>query len=83
MPREIWWGIFGVSAMALVQAMVFSFVERIGHDRGFSLAATTGVLIAAGFVTLFPAPLAALLERRISARTVMIVGPMLRRAWRW
>jgi predicted MFS family arabinose efflux permease len=63
--------------MALVQAMTFSFLERVGRDRGFGLEAVTGVLIALGFVNLFPAGLAAVLERRWSARTVMLAGPML------
>jgi hypothetical protein len=44
--------------MGLVQAMMFSFLERIGADRGYSAAAVTGVLIALGLVNLLPAPLA-------------------------
>ena len=31
----VWFGVAGVSCMALTQAMMFSFVERIGMDRGF------------------------------------------------
>jgi predicted MFS family arabinose efflux permease len=56
--------------------MTFSLVERIGVQRGFGLNAVTGVLITLGFVNLFPAPLAALLERRWSANTVVLVGPI-------
>ena len=48
--------------------MMFSFLERLGVERGFGLEAVTGVLIALGIVNLFPAPLAALLEKRVSAR---------------
>jgi hypothetical protein len=55
----VWFGIAGISCMALTQAMMFSFLERIGIDRGFGREAVTGVLIALGFVNLFPAPLAA------------------------
>jgi predicted MFS family arabinose efflux permease len=76
MPKSVWFGIAGISAMALVQSMVFSFVERMGMDRGFGLAAVTGVLIATGFVALIPAPAAALLEKRISATTVILIGPV-------
>ena len=76
-PRAVWFGILGIGCMALVQAMTFSFLERVGRDRGFGLEAVTGVLIALGFVNLFPAGLAAVLERRWSARTVMLAGPML------
>ena len=72
----VWFGIAGVSCMALTQAMMFSFVERIGMDRGFGREAVTGVLIALGFVNLFPAPLAAVLERRLSPSLVLMAGPI-------
>jgi predicted MFS family arabinose efflux permease len=68
-------GALGVACMALVQAMIFSFLERIGADHGFSANAITGVLIALGFVNLFPAPLAAVLEKRWPARSVLLCGP--------
>lgn len=76
----VWFGAIGISCMALVQAMMFSFLERIGADRGFGVQAITGVLIALGIVNLFPAPLAALLEKRLNARTVMICGPLVQLA---
>ncbi len=76
-PAAVWFGIAGIACMGLVQSMTFSFLERVGTDRGFGLGAVTGVLIALGFVNLFPAVLAALLERRWAARTVMLVGPLL------
>ena len=44
----VWFGIAGISCMALTQAMMFSFLERIGIDRGFGREAVTGVLIALG-----------------------------------
>lgn len=77
MPVAVWFGIVGVGCMGLVQSMTFSFLERVGSDRGFGLAAVTGVLIALGVVNLFPAALAALLEKRWSARTVLMSGPAL------
>lgn len=76
LPRAVWFGVAGVSCMALTQAMMFSFVERIGIDRGFGTEAVTGVLIALGLVNLLPAPLAAVLERKLSARTVVLAGPI-------
>lgn len=76
-PAAVWFGIAGIACMGLVQSMTFSFLERVGSDRGFSPQAVVGVLIALGFVNLFPAGLAALLERRWSARTVMLAGPVL------
>lgn len=75
--RAVWAGVLGVSTMALIQAMVFSFFERIGADRGFGLEAVTAVLIALGFVNLFPAPLAAVLEKKLSAEKVVLAGPVL------
>lgn len=74
--RPVWFGIAGVSLMAVVQAMIFSFVERVGHERGFGAEALAGVLIALGFVNLAPAPLAALLERRLPAHAVLSWAPV-------
>ncbi len=76
-PAAVWFGIVGIACMGLVQSMTFSFLERVGSDRGFGLQAVTGVLVALGIVNLFPAALAAVLERRWAARTVMLVGPLL------
>lgn len=76
----VWCGIAGLSAMSLVQAMTFSFLERVGAARGFGLEAITGVLIALGFVNLAPAALAAALERRCPARRVLRAGPLLHAA---
>ena len=63
--------------MGLIQSMTFSFLQQVGSDRGFGLQAVTGVLIGLGIVNLLPAGLAAVLERRWSARTVMLLGPLL------
>lgn len=72
----VWLAALGIGCMGLVQAMMFSFLERIGADRGYGAAAVTGVLIALGIVNLFPAPLAALLEKRWPARYVVLAGPV-------
>lgn len=75
--RAVWAGVLGVSTMALIQAMVFSFLQQVGTDNGYGLPAITGVLIALGFVNLLPAPLAAILEKRLKAEQVVLVGPIL------
>jgi predicted MFS family arabinose efflux permease len=75
LPAPVWRAMAGVSCMALVQAMLFSFVERIGAER-FGASAVTTMLIAMGFVTLLPAPLAALLERRLAPQLVVLMGPL-------
>ncbi|WP_417223078.1 MFS transporter [Amphritea sp.] len=74
-PKAVWFGIVGISAMGLVQAMTFSFLERVGDANGFTVAAISGVLVTLGIVNLLPAPLAGLLQHRVSARWVLILGP--------
>ncbi len=76
LPRVVWFGILGISCMTLVQAMVFGFLEGVGTHRGFDRGAINGVLIVLGLVNLFPALLAALLQRRLSARNVLLAGPV-------
>lgn len=75
--RAVWFGIAGISAMALVQSMTFSFLERVGSDRGYSLGLITGVLVVLGMVNLLPAALAAMLEKRWNARHVLLAGPVI------
>ena len=76
MPAAAWFVVLGISIMSLNQAMMFAFVERIGIDRGFGTPLVHGVLIALGLVNLIPAPLAAVLETRVNARTVVLAGPV-------
>jgi predicted MFS family arabinose efflux permease len=76
-PPVLWFGIVGIACMTIVQAMTFSFLERVGSDHGFEQQAINGVLIALGLVNLFPAGFAALLEKRWPARSVMLAGPVL------
>lgn len=68
--------VVGVTLMSLVQAMTFSFVERMGTDRGFSVEAITGVFIALGLFNLLPPALAAALEKRLAAGSVLVLGPI-------
>jgi predicted MFS family arabinose efflux permease len=80
LPKVVWFGIVGVSCMTLVQAMIFSFLEPAGLRRGFDQGAINGVLIALGLVNLLPAALAALLQKRLAARKVLLVGPVIQLA---
>lgn len=75
--RAVWCTVVGVALLAMTQAMTLSFFERIGMARGFGLSHVTFALIIYGVVTLVPAPLAALLERRIAATTVICTVPIL------
>lgn len=72
----VWWAIGGLTLMAVTQSTVFSFVERIGVQRGFG-EQVLGVLIALGFVNLAAPVLAALLERRLKALPVAMGGAAL------
>jgi predicted MFS family arabinose efflux permease len=76
LPKAVWFGIVGISCMTLVQAMIFSFLEPAGLRRGFDQGAINGVLIALGLVNLLPAALAALLEKHLAPRKVLLVGPV-------
>lgn len=79
LPRigaAVWLGALGMSCLALMNSMTYSFVERIGAGRGFGLEAVTAMLVVLGIVNLFPAALAAALERRLPARAVVLAGPV-------
>ena len=80
LPTVVWFGIGGIACMTLVQAMIFSFLEGVGAERGFARQAINGVLIALGLVNLLPALPAALLEKRLVARTVLLIGPVIQAA---
>lgn len=69
-----------VICLTLTQAMVFSFMERIGIAHDFGAASVHGVLIAVGLVNLLPGLLAAWWQRRISSVAVGAVGPMVQAA---
>ncbi len=77
LPKVVWFGIVGIACMTLIQAMIFSFLESVGIYRGFEREAVNGVLIALGLVNLLPAALAAMLEKRIMPRRVLMTGPAL------
>jgi predicted MFS family arabinose efflux permease len=76
-PRGVWFAMAGISFMTLNQAMMFSFLERMGVARGFSQQELMRMLLLCGVVNLFPAILAAAMERRLSSRAVMLAGPAL------
>lgn len=77
LSRAVWYSIIGIALLAMTQAMTLSFYERIGMARGFGRELVTLALVIYGIVTLFPAPLAGLLEKRIKATTVISIGPIM------
>lgn len=74
--RAVWFVIVGIMAMALVQAMIFSFLERMGADRGLTPEQVQDVFIVMGLISITPSLLAALLEKRIAPITVGICGAL-------
>lgn len=72
------WPVIGVIiCLAMNQAMIFSFVERIGVERGFGEERVQIILVVMGFINLAPGLLAALLQNRLSATTVGTIAPIL------
>ena len=74
--KPVWFCMIGVALLAMTQAMTLSFYERIGLERGFSRDMVTMALVIYGIVTIFPAPLAALLEKRVSVTAIIAFGPI-------
>lgn len=75
LSRRVWFGIFGISTMSIVQGMVFSFMERMGAERGFLQSHLNVLLIAVGIINLAPGMIAAALQKRLDARIVVLCGP--------
>jgi len=77
LTRGVWFAMVGTSFMTMNNAMMLSFLEPVGAARGFGQEQVMAVLLAVGLVNLFPGMLAAIFESRISARVVMLTGPVL------
>ncbi|AXF05866.1 MFS transporter [Paraburkholderia hospita] len=80
LSNGVWFAMVGTSLLTLSHSMMLSFLEPIGLAHGFSTVQVMNVLLAIGLVNLLPGVLAALLERKVSARGVMIAGPILQAA---
>ncbi len=74
--KPVWFCMIGVSLLAMTQAMTLSFYERIGLERGFSREMVTMALVIYGIVTIFPAPIAAFLEKKVSVTAIIAFGPI-------
>ncbi|PJE55471.1 MULTISPECIES: MFS transporter [unclassified Marinomonas] len=73
----VWMFICVVSCLTLNQAMVFSFVDRIGDLHNFDRKQVETVLIVMSFINLTPGIVASLLQKRLSPIKVAIAGPCL------
>lgn len=76
MPRSAWLIMLVIICMTFNQAMIFSFLQRIGIARGFAEGSVNGVLIALGFINLVPGALAVVLQTRLSPLAVGFAGPL-------
>lgn len=76
-PRQVWFGMLGMGLMTAGQSMIFSFIERVGMDRGYGAATVGSVLIAVGIFNLLPGPLAAWTQHRLRAEHVVVACPLL------
>jgi predicted MFS family arabinose efflux permease len=74
--KYIWLCILGISLLAMTQSMTASFFERIGVAQGFTQDQIATTLIIYGIVCIFPAPLAAMLQKRFDPLIVICVGPI-------
>jgi predicted MFS family arabinose efflux permease len=74
LPAQVWYVIIALTLMNFVQAITFSYVERIGMARDFGLDRVQMLLLSLGIINLFPALIAAYLETRIKPLTVGIAG---------
>jgi MFS family permease len=77
LPRAAWFAILGVGCLALNQALTFSMLDRIGVARGFGQERVNGLLVVVGLVNLFPAAVAALLQKRLNpVRVALVAAPL-------
>ncbi|CAN7780281.1 MFS transporter [Variovorax sp. LjRoot84] len=74
LPKAAWCAMAGISLMNVTQAMVFSFLERMGADRGYTAPNLHLLLIVVGVVNLAPGAIAAMLQHRLDARKVVLAG---------
>ncbi len=73
----VWLIIAGIVGMNLNQAMAFSFVERIGMDRGFGIEQVQLVLILLGLTNLVPTLIAAATQKKFAPLRVGMTGALL------
>ncbi len=76
-PANVWYGMIGISLMVVTQSMTFSFMERVGHERGFGAKEITFILVCLSLFNLFATVMAGISEKHISTRLVLFLGPII------
>ena len=77
LSTPVWFAMVGMGLVSLANTTVFSFVERIGIDRGYGVDAVSAAFVITGLVNLLPPALAALLQKRVPAERVVLFGPVI------
>jgi predicted MFS family arabinose efflux permease len=80
LSTRVWFAMVGMGLVSLANTTVFSFVERIGTDRGYGVDAVAAAFVVTGLVNLLPPVLAALLQKRVRAERVVLFGPLVQAA---
>ena len=80
LSKPVWFAMVGMGLVSLANTTVFSFVERIGIDRGYGVDAVAAAFVVTGLVNLLPPILAALLQKRVAAQRVVVFGPLVQAA---
>ena len=80
LSTPVWFAMVGMGLVSLANTTVFSFVERIGIDRGYGVDAVAAAFVVTGLVNLLPPVLAALLQKRVRAERVVLFGPLVQAA---
>lgn len=74
--RLFWFGIVGMSCIATVQAMVFSFMERMATAHGLTANQVVSLLTTVGVINVIAATIASTVGTRLPARIVVVLGPV-------
>ena len=80
LSTQVWFAMVGMGLVSLANTTVFSFVERIGIDRGYGVDAVSAAFVVTGLVNLLPPVLATLLQKRVPAERVVLFGPLVQAA---
>ncbi|MVA27748.1 MFS transporter (plasmid) [Agrobacterium vitis] len=76
----VWFLIAALLGMNFNQAMNFSFVERIANGHGWPASTINGILVGVALLSLIPAPLAVLFEKKFHPVYVGVAGVLLQTA---
>lgn len=77
---RIWFGVTGMALMGVTQALSFSFLAQVGAYRAFGADRVHLILAMLGVINLVVPLAAGFLKQKLSARHVLLMGPVLQGA---